>query len=735
MRVIVIEVKADGLLYRIENETDVFRVDRGDELEVHLPAGNKYAQRDSTLIVTHADGSVEELLFQRDQMGAGLATVHMNIAGPSLFHIKSKDLKNESVTFEGPVSTIVVNASLLDPKTQRKIPHTALTILTVISQKLGPLKNWAHLLAPATRQEFNAIHFTPIQVLGESSSSYSLANQLELSSTFECSWSELGAALKNLRGAKSTDAKSADAKSADAKCTEADSSGKMDSTYTSGLLSLVDLVLNHTASNSEFLRSHPECGYNEMNSPWLKGAIELDLAIREFNKKLIDNQFAHKYSITADINTAENLNNLMKAFESECLNPFNLSQYFRIDIPTCLSNFDSATDEHKTCSVSHNPYETAYTLALAHVGETRNGIVLSPVELCTIASHGDAIQRILDHVQDQMWRKKDEIQQTILNSCRGTINYERVECKKGPVSNSPWNSLVPWYFTPVTQNGTTHYLANNGWVMNWKSSEDFAAPGALVYLSRSLCAWSDCVKLRYGRKYDDCPFLYDHMAHYCEMMAEMFDGVRLDNCHSTPLHVGQVSHTLLCVSECVQTCGRADKKCSLFQYLLTKARAKNPNLFVFAELFTGSALDDAQFQRVLGLDALVREAVQTSSPGDLGECARSSEESTHMRHTHAVLSSYVFAAYHVGKYSLKALGQLPSEPIAVHWNLKDKSLLTAQPAVNILYDCTHDNETPFRKSSPHGTRIADVRPYFSSTFSTTSLRCFITFSCRKEPRC
>ena len=64
-------------------------------------------------------------------------------------------------------------------------------------------------------------------------------------------------------------------------------------------------------------------------------------------------------------------------------------------------------------------------------------------------------------------------------------------------------------------------------------------------------------------------------------MAFVFDGFRLDNAHTTPVHV--------------------------CYYLLQVARSVNPNLFVMAELFTSLAEADALFVRRLNLNGLIRE--------------------------------------------------------------------------------------------------------------------------------
>ena len=127
---------------------------------------------------------------------------------------------------------------------------------TVISKLLGPFPEWEGRLRVAKETGYNLIHFTPIQELGISNSAYSIRDQRVFSPRYN-----------NHKRYTYSDVESLVV--------------KMKRDWR--VLSLTDLVFNHTSKDSPWVLQHPECAYNLDNASHLRPAYLLDRVLDEFS--------------------------------------------------------------------------------------------------------------------------------------------------------------------------------------------------------------------------------------------------------------------------------------------------------------------------------------------------------------------------------------------------------------------------------------------------------------------
>ncbi|KAK2953703.1 putative Glycogen debranching enzyme [Blattamonas nauphoetae] len=557
----------------------------------------------------------------------------------------------------------------------QKLPSSGLTMQTVYGNCLGPVEQWLPANPPDLRTDptkhveecalqstieagYNMIHFAPLCELGISGSAYCLRNQLALEPTCfgSCPPAEQFQKLETVLN-------------------------RLESEY--GVLSLVDLILNHTALDTPWVVDHPEATYNLNNSPHLRMAYEVDRALITMSLCIASQNHTDfppiyppslattkkpdpivhaklppvHFKSRADIE-------ILRTYMKEEIVHYRLWEYRVIDVEDSVKAFRQAIPRGR--QPGNQSYFSTHDLDQFISKEC---IIIDPPQ--GRWSHLINIKKALQHMMPLAMNDEklvaefeaslnrvnlpffkmydDDIKSIITNSCN-LVYYERIDesgPKRGAITTRS-NLIYPYFghikapggwedvdyleylqqyslhrphihspssrLTQQFQNDVT--LADtppdahsptvdplrakflgipavcNGWIMGGNPTDDFASPYSNAYVRREVVIWGDNFKLRYGDKPEDSPFLWNIMKEYTEWSARLFHGIRLDNAHSTPIHVSE--------------------------YMLDCARRINPNVFMFAELFTNSEDTDVDYCSRLGVSAILREAFNRGSAGDLG---------------------------------------------------------------------------------------------------------------------
>lgn len=556
------------------------------------------------------------------------------------------------------------------------LPLNAINCQTVVSKWVGNdlEKNWYKLFDKISKKKYNMVHFTPLTKRGESNSPYSIYDQLLFDpEVFPNNVEDVAKMVKKLE----TD---------------------------HNILSLTDIVFNHTANNSDWLRTHPDSGYNQFTAPHLIAAMELDASLLEFSVNL------KNLNYPCDIETDDDIFKIMDGIKIHVLGQLKLWEFYVVNIESLFEELEQLYDQVKECELIDNdgnpvsdiPEETLnnFEKLAAFIIDTFTNCsfeVLGERYSHKIDNHQfigflkgfmdfeifdihtkDFVTNLINEINLPLYKVYDDDINEILEQLYNRIKYLRLD-QHGPrlgkvTMHSP---LTEPYFTRFYGNdGIKYALANNGWIWNGNPLIDFASHQSKCYLRREVIVWGDCVKLRYGRSPQDSPYLWERMSKYVQINAKIFDGFRIDNCHSTPLHVGE--------------------------YFLDVAREVNPNLYIVAELFSGSERTDCIFVERLGISSLIREAMQAWSEEELASLI------------------YKYGGRPIGSYKYVPMDNFAYSPEIMldveycFFNTKDNAvrcvsevmipqILTAQPPHAMFMDCSHDNQTPYQKRTVEDT--------------------------------
>ncbi|KAE8221765.1 hypothetical protein CF319_g4920 [Tilletia indica] len=530
----------------------------------------------------------------------------------------------------------------------------------------GPLSTWGPHLDSARDAGYNMLHFPPLNVRGLSDSPYSIASQTDFApDLFE----------KDSPAGKTRESRVEEVQKWIAKFRDE-----------WGLLCMTDVVLNHTASDSEWLNEHPDAGYNPHNSPHLTGAAELDEALSKFSDNLAS------LGLPTEIKSAADVDAIVSGIKQHVYEPLKLWQFYVVDVEGNKAQIGKGWDGEQVQGEEaeqlqgelqgKNLGDAAYLLEKYAL---KNRLVLGdrfattlhiPTAVKILRTLADAEGKgqddalnaagaALDKINGPLYAAFDEDVKTGIDNLSGRLRFQRLDdngpkltaiTKQSPLFENYFTRLDPKNPAAAKHDKKKLHLANNGWIWAADPLMDFASPKSRVYMRREVIAWGDCVKLRYGSGPKDSPFLWSHMEEYTRMLAKMFAGFRIDNCHSTPIHVGE--------------------------YFLDIAREENPDLYVCAELFTGSAEMDEHFVSRLGLNSLIREMENGHDP----------KEESRLLYRFGV--NKPIGSMDKDCLSFKDTVQIPGQDKPV------EALVVPQSGSSphaLFMDVTHDNETPTTK--------------------------------------
>ncbi|XP_062560006.1 glycogen debranching enzyme isoform X2 [Armigeres subalbatus] len=523
-----------------------------------------------------------------------------------------------------------------------QLPLEAIRCQTVIAKLMGPLQTWEAKLQVAKESGYNMVHFTPIQELGGSRSAYSLKNQNKVNPEFQngdqpVEFGDVDKVIKKIRDEW-------------------------------GVASICDIVLNHTANESVWIREYPECSYNCFTSPHLRPAFLLDAMLARVGEDVAAELLEH-VGVPKLVETNDHLQAIRWQIHSNYLPQIKLHELYQCDVDKYVTRFNEEASKHSPTAAKDVPegdiklkYDVEYRRLGAQIDWDR-AMKTYNVFRSDCFDEDSRKRKCAETFRSKLQWLNEEVRKEIqahldyaIENCLAGTRYERVQADGPQVKGiSVKYPLFMKYFTHYGIQGKSLkdieemmyggagklFMAHNGWVINSDPLKDFARPQegtGNVYIRRELIAWGDSVKLRYGDKPEDSPYLWKHMKEYVDTTAKIFDGVRLDNCHSTPLHVAE--------------------------YLLDSARKVNPELYVVAELFTNSDYTDNIFVNRLGITSLIREALSAWDSHEEGRL--------------------------VYRYGGDPVGAFFPYP---------KRILAPSIAHALFLDLTHDNPSPVEKRS------------------------------------
>jgi glycogen debranching enzyme len=295
---------------------------------------------------------------------------------------------------------------------------------------MGPIKEWPKFLKVFADKGYNMIHFTPLNHRGDSNSPYSIFDQLAFSPDLFDDKTSKEQQYREI-----------------SKVTE-----MMEKDF--GLLSLIDVVWNHTAENSDWLLDHPEAAYNLHNSPHLIAPYELDSALLDFSRNL------RHFGYPTIINDNGDLLRVMEGIKTHVLGSLRLWEFFVIEVNPTVSailsswkkgkadakvfdgvNFSAMPLPEKAKVLVAKGLEGGETLGQRFQKTINPGVgaaylttIYGAYSESNLTAAQNDITSLINEVNLPFYKEFDNDREAILENTYNRVKYVRLDLKKGEIN-------------------------------------------------------------------------------------------------------------------------------------------------------------------------------------------------------------------------------------------------------------------------------------------------------------
>ncbi|KAL7718910.1 hypothetical protein QTN25_003857 [Entamoeba marina] len=466
----------------------------------------------------------------------------------------------------------------------KNVPVGGLSIQTNIVRVMGKLKDWESHYQTLSECGYNAVHLTPVQPIGPSGSAYSIVDRDDISDLLFDDALNKQQKLELLQKTVTT----------------------LRNKY--NVASIIDIVLSHISSASPVALEHPEICYTIDNCPHLKVGYGFDKLLHQCINDVINSNYPDNIGI---FKKPSDVKDFMTFFKENYMIP-------------ATRGTNGTSEELAERIIEFVSVDGSYERIISLVPDL------------------DGFIRALDVLNVDYYRHYDNDVNAAIQNCENNLNYSCFN-PSGPRHQkfTKEEHILPYYFQVIEGKNSrgesvSVVAAHHGWIFGGDPFFDFVGDkNSKVYIRREAIVWEDSLKLNYGNTYVGHEYLWDHMASYAKTMAKLFDGFRLDNCHSVPLVA--------------------------LEYILEQSRQVNNSLVVLAELFADNQDAVTQYVVRCGIQGLVREALHAKSATDLNGVAY---QSSWFKPVGGIYEEFLY-------------DELPADP---------------QPMDGWTYDLTHDNE-------------------------------------------